>query len=286
MSTKRDQKLPQITRKSLLYKSDVEYASYALNHAEGCSHGCLYPCYAMMMKKRYGKIDNYQDWIKPKIVSNSLELLEKEIPKMKHKIGYVFMCFSTDPFMYQMKQVQDLSLKIIKRLNQDNIKVVTISKGVYPEQLIKKDIYGKHNEYGSTIVSLSEDFRKKYEPFASPIKQRIKHLKKLHDNGLKTWVSIEPFPTPNIIKQDINDILEQVSFADKIVFGKWNYNGVVGMFKNYKKFYDEAAEKVIEFCDKRGIEVHIKEGTMTENNDYKNCPVFLRYQKQKVLFSN
>lgn len=286
MITKSNQKLPQITRKTLLYKSDVEYASYALNHIEGCSHGCLYPCYAMMMKKRYGKIDGYKDWMKPKIVSNTLELLEKEIPKMKHKIGYVFMCFSTDPFMYQMKQVQDLSLKIIKRLNQDGIKVVTISKGVYPEQLSKKDIYGKNNEYGSTIVSLSEDFRKKYEPFASPIKQRIKYLKKLHDSGLKTWVSIEPFPTPNIIKQDINEILEQVLFADKIVFGKWNYNGIIGMFKNYKNFYDETAEKVIKFCDKRGIEVHIKEGTMTENNDYKNCPVFLKYQKQKALFSN
>jgi len=40
----------------------------------------------MMMKKRCGVIKDYQDWIKPKIVENALELLDKEIPKLKHKI--------------------------------------------------------------------------------------------------------------------------------------------------------------------------------------------------------
>jgi len=43
-----------IKRKSLLYKSQVEYADYSLNHVLGCSHGCKYPCYAFMLKKRAG----------------------------------------------------------------------------------------------------------------------------------------------------------------------------------------------------------------------------------------
>ncbi|MFH1661796.1 MAG: radical SAM protein, partial [Candidatus Falkowbacteria bacterium] len=126
----------------MLYKSGVEYASYALNHVEGCAHGCLYPCYAMMLKKRCGKIKNYQEWRHPKIVANALELLESELLKLKHKIDHVFLCFATDPFMYQVKEVQDLSLKIIERLNKDGIRVISISKGVYPENLIKKDVYG------------------------------------------------------------------------------------------------------------------------------------------------
>jgi len=45
-----------ITRKSLLYKTAVEYGDYTINHVEGCSHGCRYPCYAMMMAKRFGKV--------------------------------------------------------------------------------------------------------------------------------------------------------------------------------------------------------------------------------------
>ena len=36
-----------IERKSLLYKTDVEYGDYSLNHIQGCSHGCKYPCFAI-----------------------------------------------------------------------------------------------------------------------------------------------------------------------------------------------------------------------------------------------
>ena len=42
-----------IKRKTLLYKTGVEYGDYTINHIQGCSHGCKYPCYAMMMAKRF-----------------------------------------------------------------------------------------------------------------------------------------------------------------------------------------------------------------------------------------
>ena len=32
-----------IKRKSLLYKTGVEYGDYTINHVQGCAHGCLYP---------------------------------------------------------------------------------------------------------------------------------------------------------------------------------------------------------------------------------------------------
>jgi DNA repair photolyase len=277
-------KLQEITRKTLLYKSGVEYAGYALNHAEGCSHGCNFPCYAMMLKKRCGKIKDYEDWLKPRIVSNALELLGKEIPKLKHKIGYVFMCFTTDPFMYEVPEINDLSLKIIERLNRDQIKVVSISKGLYPGNLTDKDIYGVDNEYGATIVSLSKSFREKYEPYAATVADRIKALKELHDNGLKTWVSMEPYPTPNIVKQDIDEILEEISFVDKIVFGKWNYNKLISSYKNRKEFFNEAASRVLDFCKIRGIQVHIKEGTITPIKKYEVQKQVFYTPKQRALF--
>lgn len=250
-----------IKRKTLLYRSGVEYADFGLNHAEGCSHGCKYPCYAMMMKKRCGVIKNYKEWITPKIVGNALGLLNEEIPRYKKDIRRVYLCFATDPFMYRQKEVGDLSLKIIKRLSQDDIRVVTISKGIYPRALIKSNIYGKNNEYGSTVVSLSKNFQEKVEPFAAPIEKRIASLKFLHDNGLKTWVSMEPYPTPNIINQNLTEILKKISFVDKIVFGRWNYNMLTSCSKDYKTFYNDCAYGVIRFCEKRGIEYHIKDGT-------------------------
>jgi len=263
--------MQKIKRKSLLYKSGVEYADYAINHAEGCSHGCTYPCYAMMMKKRCGIVKTYKEWITPKIVENALELLDKEIPTHKKDIKFVYLCFATDPFMFKQKEIIDLSLKIIERLNKDKIKSVTISKGVYPKNLAKKEIYGSGNEYGSTIVSLSEYFREKHEPFAAPIRDRIKSLRLLHNNGLKTWISMEPYPTPNFVQQDIEKILREVSFVDRIVFGKWNYGGVTGYFRNYKNFYNEASYKVIKFCKENGIECHIKNGTISRSLIGENC---------------
>lgn len=114
-----------IERKSLLYKSEVEYADFCLNHVEGCSHGCKYPCYAYMMKKRCGIVKTYEEWCRPKIVSNSLELLDKEIPRYKDKIKYVHLCFSTDPFMHQQPEICELSLKIIDKLNKNSIRETT-----------------------------------------------------------------------------------------------------------------------------------------------------------------
>lgn len=254
--------MKNITRKSLLYKSKMEYADYSINHVEGCSHGCRY-CYAMLAKIRFGNIKDYKEWKKPKIVSNALELLEKEIPKYKENVKSVFLSLSTDPFMYQQDKIRDLSLKIIERLNKDGIKSICLTKGVYPKQLAKKEIYGSNNEYGITLVSLSEDFRKKFEPGAAPVKDRIKSLKYLHDVGLKTWISMEPYPTPNIFAQNIDEILKTISFVDKIVFGRLNYNSKVGEFKNYQTFYNELAEKVIKFCKENRIECIIKEGTIS-----------------------
>lgn len=170
-------KVGVINRKSLLYKSGVEYADYCINHVEGCSHGCRFPCYAMMMKKRCGVINSYNDWIKPKIVANALELLDKEIPKLKDRIKVVHLCFTTDPFMYKQKEISDLTLKIIKRLNDDNIKCTVLTKGIYPKELVEVEKYGRNNEYAITLVSLDEGFKKKFEPGAAPYEARIKSLK-------------------------------------------------------------------------------------------------------------
>lgn len=258
------QHLPRIYRKTLLYKSRVEYANFCLNHVEGCSHGCKYPCYAMMMKKRCGLVKNYQEWIKPKLVGNALELLEKEIPKYKSQINFVHLCFSTDPFMYKQPEVVDLTLKIIERLNKDNIKCTSLTKGIYPKALLNKKKFSSQNEYGITLVSLSEKFKSIYEQFSSPFTDRIKSLKTLHKGGLNTWVSIEPYPTPNIVQQDLGELLLSIAFVDKIIFGKWNYSRLVSSYKESIKYYDECADIVESFCKERNIDYHIKFGTRTK----------------------
>jgi DNA repair photolyase len=268
----------KIKRKTLLYRSDVEYADFCLNYVEGCSHGCNFPCYAFLLAKRFGKVKTYQDWIKPKLVENALELLDKEIPKYKGKINFVHLCFMTDPFMYGYKEIKDLTLKVIKKLNENKIKCTVLTKGIYPKALTDKNKFDELNEYGITLVSLNNKFKKNFEPFSAPYTRRIDALKKLHDAGLKTWVSIEPYPTPNLDDaQDLDNLLNQIKFVDRIIFGKLNYNAVSTKFKNNHLFYEECSRKVIEFCKKNNIEYHIKFGTQKIYNK-KTEKIFKREQ--------
>lgn len=253
--------MKSITRKTMLYKTGVEYGDYTMNHVLGCSHGCKYPCYAYLMKKRFGEIKTYEEWIEPRIVSNTLELLDAEIPRLKDKIKSVQLCFTTDPFMYGYREVADMSVAAVKKLNAAGIKCIVLTKGILPIELAN---CSKENEYGITLISLDETYRERMEPGAAPYKDRIQALKALHENGCKTWISMEPYPTPNIVDQDLNEILCSISFVDKIIFGRTNYSKEVSAYKNHKDYFNQCADQVIAFCNEKGIAYHIKSGTITE----------------------
>ena len=250
-----------IIRKSMLYKTGVEYGDYTMNHVQGCAHGCKYPCYAFLMKKRFGQIKDYETWLKPCLVSNTLELLDKEIPKISDKIESVQLCFTTDPFMNGYPEVSKMSIEAICKLNKAGIKCITLTKGLLPIEL--SDL-SPENEHGISLVSLDESFRERMEPGASPYEDRIASLRALHDAGCRTWVSIEPYPTPNMIEQDLQTVLEKIVFVDRIIFGRTNYSKETNSYKLHKHFYNENAREVIAFCNKHGIDYHIKDKTMTD----------------------
>lgn len=251
-----------IKRKTMLYQTGVEYGDYTINFVLGCAHGCKYPCYAFAMKKRFGVIKSYEDWCKPYLVENTLDLLDNEIPKLKSKIQSVQLCFSTDPFMYGYPEISSMAIAAIKKLNDADIKCTVLTKGILPEELAA---CSSQNEYGITLISLSEDYRKRVEPGAAPYNLRLEALKKLSEKGCKTWVSIEPYPTPNLIEQDLHELLESICFVDKIIFGRTNYSKEITAYPSQKEFYNECANTVIRFCEERRIQYHIKDGTITGN---------------------
>jgi len=233
----------------------------------------------MQMAKRFGKINTYSDWIKPRLVSNALELLDKEIPKYKTQIDFVHLCFMTDPFMYKMPEIKEMTLKIIEKLNRNGIRCTVLTKGIPPAELAETEKYDNLNEYGITLVSLNNDFKTKFEPYSAQFKERITSLRYLHEKGLKTWVSMEPYPTPNLVKQDLLQILEAVSFVDKIIFGKLNYNVKTSLYKDNKQFYNDCAKIVISFCKRKGIDCHIKYGTQTDSI----AKTHMIFEKEKSL---
>ena len=243
--------MKSILRKSILYKSGISSLDYAMNPVLGCAHGCRYPCYAWLMAMRFGKVKSYTQWIQPAIVSNTLELLEKELQKWHWKIRHVQLCLTTDPFMVGYPEVRQLSLESIRMINQNGISCGILTKGVLPPELAELD---QRNSYGISLVSLDEEFRERWEPGAAPYQERIDALRYLHNKGMHTWVHMEPYPTPNIISQDLNEILEEISFVDSIDFGRWNYSSMISHFPDSNGFYRAMEEQVRTFCESHGIE--------------------------------
>lgn len=246
-----------IRRKSMLYKTGVEYGDWAMNHVLGCAHGCAYPCYAFLQKKRFGVVADMDAWRAPKLVENTMELLDAELSRLKSKIKRVQLCFATDPFMEGFPEVGEMSLRAVERINREGIPCSVLTKGVLPHALA-----GLHpgNECGITLASLDPAWQEAMEPGAVPPGRRLAALKALADAGVRTWVSVEPYPGPGMAEDDLPALLEAVSFTDRIVFGRLNYRKG-GASPEAAEWYRTAARTVRDFCRDRGIECVIKRGT-------------------------
>jgi DNA repair photolyase len=241
-----------INRKSLLNRSALGFL--CVNHAQGCSHGCLYPCYAFSMAKAHGRVGGYADWTSPKLVGNAAELLAKELRRLKEKPDFVHLSLTTDPFMRGQPEIRETSLRLIEMINAEGIAVSVLTKGSLPAELADRRRFPCENVYGISLVSLSEDFRRRWEPGAAPFAERLGALRSLGDAGRATLVHMEPYPTPNVIEQDLGAILEAVGFADSLYFGGWNYSPLTRAFPDRAGFYEECARTIGRFCRARGIE--------------------------------
>lgn len=292
-----------IKRKRLLYKSKVEYMNapgvYTMNHVQGCAHGCRYPCYAYLAARRFGQSKSMGEWMTPKPVENTIELLEREIKNSrkamtsrKNPIRRVHMCFTTDPMPWSvgcsnrqtLERIHSITLGAIKTLNEADIPVTMLTKGALPSvsngkcesdefvtlwassgvgTCIDIDDFHPDNFFGISLVTLSDEFRAAWEPGAAPIDRRIQSLRLAHDNGCKTWVSMEPFPTPQTMEETCGHIwnaasvLTEVAFVDRVVFGKWNYAEY-----DDPAWYREQARLLQHVCDLYGIELIVKKGTL------------------------
>jgi DNA repair photolyase len=239
-----------IRRKSLLYRSGLGF--WCVNPVQGCAHGCRYPCYASLMARRYGRARDDADWRRPRLVENAVSLLERELAHIRHRVGAVHLSLTTDPFMVGYPEVTATSLAIIERLNAHGVRASVLTKGVLPLELGEAR-FDRGNTLGISLVSLDEGFRERFEPGAAPYRERIAALERLHAAGRRTLVHIEPYPTPNIVRQEIGSLLEAVAFVDELYFGAWNYSSLAGAYVRRDSFYREQARAVRAFCRERRI---------------------------------
>lgn len=252
----------------LLYDSGVEYADDALNHVARCLHGCLY-CYAFAGERCHGRVRTRDEWTTDiGLVANAAARIGGELDRKRNPVKRIHLCFTSDPFMWDadheqmVPEVAEATIEVIKAINARNIPVTVLTKGQYPDL----DLGSLHpdNQYGITVASLEEGFRREWEPGAPPVELRIEGLRRLADQGARTWVSVEPYPTPNLDPGAGNPIplLEELAFIDKFIFGQLNYvSEATKYLKADPDFYLRVALKVQSWCEAHGKLLHIKSST-------------------------
>jgi len=213
-----------------------EYSPYSLNIYNGCDHNCKY-CYVKTMpfRKYITSID-----IKPR--KNILEKLEKQLKKQEIT-EQVLLCFMGDPYC-KADIEYETTREILKILLRYNIPTAILSKG--GKRILRDvDLFKKFKKIkvGATLTLLDEKESLEYEPNAALPRERIEVLKKLHNEGIKTWVSFEPVIRPLITYQ----LLElSYPFIDQYKVGKMNHYHLSHEV-DWRDFGNKIAKKLLEY---------------------------------------
>jgi len=192
-----------------------EYAPLAVNLYRGCGHGCIY-CYA----PEATFIDR-QEFIKANPRQGIIEKLERDTPKAAldgHK-GNVLLCFTCDPYQ-PIDITYQLTRQAIEILHKNGFNVTILTKGGKRAER-DFDLLTPKDNFAVTLTFLDEQKSRQWEPGAAPPKERIESVRKAHELGIKTWVSLEPVIEP---AESIEIIRQTHTFVDLFKVGKLNYH--------------------------------------------------------------
>jgi DNA repair photolyase len=255
-------RVKEIKVKSILGKSSI--GDYCINPYVGCMHACIY-CYADYYTKKFSRHqEEWGEFVDVKI--NAPEILIKEIGKKKK--GIVYISSLTDAYQ-PLEAKYGITRKILEILARYDWPVIIQTKST--SVLRDLDVLKKFNniEVGLTIISLEEEKSRKLERFASPPKERVKALKILKENGIKTFVFIGPIMPFTRIEEIEKIIKETKDFSDEFYFDKLNLKpGLIEKIrkiegfeeieeKKMKEYYNEIKKGVLSLIDKEKIKARV-----------------------------
>lgn len=207
-------RIREIRAKSILQKSGIPGVDWVVNPYTGCRFGCKY-CYATFAGRWSHPNEEWGTYVDVKV--NAPELLRRELEKKlsgkaRKNLGSIFFSSVTDPYqgIEAKYQLTRMCLKILADIGYEGpISILTKSSLVIRDIDIFKRL--KDIEVGLTVTSTGDPIAKYLETYATPNEDRIKTLKKLHREGIKTYAFVGPL-LPHFVwmKDKLEQLLQQL----------------------------------------------------------------------------
>jgi DNA repair photolyase len=155
-----------------------------VNVTMGCLMHCVY-CYARGYPNapRSGRVV---------LFSNLIKKLKRELSRKREKVPLVIFNTASDSFQPH-PDIIDTSLALFEILLNRAVAISFLTKGVIPRRFY--DIARDFPDLVSPrigIVSLSEAYQRKFEPYAASPGERLKNIEQLQQIGITPSVRIDP----------------------------------------------------------------------------------------------
>lgn len=221
-----------------------EYSMLSCNPYRGCGHKCAY-CYVPDVLRM--KREDFDAGAESR--PDFLRLLEKDARKYQ-LLGIdkqVMMSFTTDPFNPYNTELTRPTIEILKRYG---LAFCTLTKGG-SRALPYMDLFRPDRDaFASTLTSLDDSFSHKWERGAALPGDRMNTLKRFHEAGIFTWVSLEPVLD---VEATLQIIQETRGYVDLFKIGRVNY---IGLTKTTD--WESFTHRVIDLVHKYDITHYIK----------------------------
>lgn len=221
-----------------------EYAPLATNPYRGCGHKCAYCYVPNVLKMTRAEFDSGA-FPRP----NYLQGLEKDARKyqMLGITEQVMLCFTTDPYHPGDNRLTRTTIEVLR---DHGLSFCTLTKGG-SQALRDLDLFRRDRDaFASTLTSLDDSFSQKWERGAALPGDRIATLKKFHDTGIFTWVSLEPTID---VESSLKIVEETHEFVDLYKVGRVNYLPITKTTD-----WQSYTLRIIDLCQKFGIKHYIK----------------------------
>lgn len=191
-----------------------EYAPLACNPYRGCGHGCAY-CYVPLVTKQPRQEFDQGAVLRGKFFAGLLR-----DAKLYRQVGsdeQVMLSFTSDPYHLGDTAPTRETLKV---LIEHGLGICTLTKGG-TRALRDLDLFRpERDSFASTLTSLDDDFSLKWERNAALPADRIEALRRFHDAGIFTWVSLEPTLD---VESSLAIVEATHGFVDLFKVGRANY---------------------------------------------------------------